>query len=74
MKQTSNHELREIIAEEFSYFIGKCVGIRPCGDDASPATYYRDLPPDMKVHVEVCVNRIAVRLTGQSPESGEKLT
>lgn len=74
MKKTSRQEMREIIAEEFSYFIGKCVGIRPCGDDASPATYYRDLPTDMKAHVEVCVDRIALRITGQSPQTGEKVS
>lgn len=74
MKKTSNHEMREIIAEEFSYLIGKIVGVRPCGDNADPATYYRELPAEMKVHVNTCVDRIAVRLTGQSPITGEKLT
>lgn len=73
VKPTSRERFREIIAEEFSYFIGKACGMRPCGDNASPAEYYAQLPPEMKVHCDVCVDRIAARLTGQSPVTGDKL-
>ena len=74
MKMTSNVELRNIIAEEYSWLIGKLVGVRPCGDDQTSATYYRHLPPEMKVVVDQCVDRIAVRLTGQSTQTLEKLS
>lgn len=74
MRQTSREEIRQIIAEEFSWFIGKACGMRPCGDNATPAEYYRCLPPEMKVHADVCVDRIAVRLTGQSSETLEKVS
>ena len=74
MKKTSNVQMRGIIAEEFSYLIGKACGMRPCGDNATPAEYYAQMPPDMKVHVDACVDRIAVRLTGQSPQTLEKVS
>lgn len=74
MKQTSKERFREIIAEEFSYFIGKACGMRPCGDNATPAQYYAAMPPEMKEHVDACVSRIAARLTGQSPVTLESLT
>lgn len=74
MRKTSKERFREIIAEEFSYFIGKACGMRPCGDNATPAEYYAQLPPEMKVHADVCVDRIAARLTGQSPQTLEKVS
>lgn len=71
MKTTSSTEFRNIIAEEYSWMLGKLTGMRPGGENNTPAAYYAGMPADMRVFVDQCADRIAARVTGQSTLTGE---